>query len=121
MLAPIAVTLALAFWGAQHPEAPAPCPDGVTIVRFTSETLDGRAWLGDGCRIEIGQAANEYSAARLCALVAHELGHSLYELPDTDEGIMDVHTYTRPIPGVCYGPRGVSEVRRRARGKPVRR
>lgn len=112
MIAPLALTLALAFW------TPAggvnPCPDGVNILPvpevnpYTGVSLagaDGWAVYGIGCEIHLAPEVETYPIPIQCGVIAHELGHSLHRFPDEDEhapNIMNGFTSTRPIPGICY-------------------
>lgn len=113
MIAATAIALALAFWTPAG-EAP-PCPQGLTIEPipavnpFTGveiKNADGWAVYGAGCRISLGPQVDDYPPPMQCAVIAHELGHSLRQLPDLPENaenIMNGYTSTRPIPGICYG------------------
>jgi hypothetical protein len=101
MIAPLAIALALAFWTPINGGAN-PCPDGVNIQPLASAEWDGLATFDAGCTIQIRDSASQYPLPQQCALVAHELGHSVFALGHEPGTIMDPATATRPIPGVCY-------------------
>lgn len=128
MIAPLAITLALAFWTPYAGGQPV-CPQGVQIIQMAPDLIaagnDGYSWMGtQTCSIQINlKTIDRYTIPEQCALVAHELGHNLFALEHQDRTIMDPSTDTRPVPGACYPPRvhkGQAWVRHhvRSRHKP---
>lgn len=115
MISTVAITLALAFWAPYAGGQPV-CPTGVTVTPVLSSQspspaapgLVTEAWAtyGEGCKIHVVlRLVSKYPVPKQCALVAHELGHSLFGLDHQPGTIMDGSSDSRPIPGVCYPKR----------------
>jgi hypothetical protein len=104
MIAPLAVSLALAFWAPYNGGQPV-CPNGVQITY---------AQPGPGVSTgEVDQVPNPSCAMRIradiadqtipyqCMIVAHELGHAAMGLPDSLAS-GNIMYGPMAIPGSCY-------------------
>ena len=108
MISPVAIVLALQFLAPYTPDHRPPCQGALDLQVYAAATrpgVDGWAYMGGGCQIHISDEAEDYPPQVQCALIAHELGHSVFSLGHQAGTIMDPSTDTRPIPGGCYPPR----------------
>jgi hypothetical protein len=84
------IARAVAFW---QPYSPTPvCPAGVTISFYAPGQgppawphANGWAVRGIGCEIHLRSDIPDQTPAVQCALIAHELGHAVFSLPDSDD------------------------------------
>lgn len=112
----MAITLALAFWAPYNDGQPV-CPDGVQITLYAvSDGLpmypDASGWSypGIGCSINVREdMATEQPQRVQCAVIAHELGHAVFDLPDTTEqgNVMGNTNGIMTIPSACEPPQSV--------------
>lgn len=125
MISATAVALALAFWAPYNHGEPV-CPDGVQIALYahgdggiTHPDADGWAYLNGGCTINLrADIATEQPQSVQCAIIAHELGHSVFGLPDTAEqgnimgntnGILTVPRACEPLTPTYGASRGLAD------------
>lgn len=123
MIAPLAVTLALAFWA---PYSPQPvCPDGVVIHVVADihasapvalpATAVAWTWIGGGCVLWVDRAVERWSIADQCAIVAHEIGHGALGL-DHSADPANIMAPDVPTPAACVPPTTAVRASRRRAG-----
>jgi hypothetical protein len=113
MIASLAITLALAFWQPYNAGQPV-CPSGVSIGYYApgqgpAQNPYANGWTvrDGGCDIHLSTTIPEQLVSTQCALVAHELGHSVFSLPDETTDPRNVMYDPGPaelivVPAACW-------------------
>jgi len=110
MIAPLAITLALAFWAPYNHGEPV-CPNGVQIVYDRPSPDASTGWVepqdmaARDCRFHVRADIADQTVPYQCMIVAHELGHAAMGLPDDPLGPPGIMNGPMTIPGACYPPR----------------
>jgi hypothetical protein len=116
MFSTVAIVLALNFWtpynGGQNP-----CPNGVQFKPYSVAIANSAtAYLGDkrytpvaysdqgygSCTISVSPKEARAPYYHQCAVIAHELGHSFFNLVHNEEPWSIMYSKELTVPYACY-------------------